>query len=161
MMTTPERTSHKTNPEPAAGIRPGPVRAISAPGRNIVLFDGICNLCTGSVLFILKHDREAVFRFASLQSTAGREILGLCGMPAGYAESILYIEDGQLYTKSEAALRIARRLDGLWPGLAILRILPASLRDELYDWIARNRYEIFGKRRSCMVPTAALAARFL
>lgn len=132
-----------------------------ARGRNIVLFDGVCNLCTGSVLFILKRDPEAAFRFASTQSEAGGEILRLLGLPPDFKESILYIEDGRPYVRSEAALRIAGRLNGLWPGLTIARFIPAFLRDAIYDWIARNRYAIFGKRGSCMLPTPALAARFL
>jgi predicted DCC family thiol-disulfide oxidoreductase YuxK len=134
---------------------------LQTPGPRIVLFDGICNLCTGSVIFILRRDPRANLRFASIQSAAGERILESCGLPRDFAESIIYIEDGQPFTKSTAALKIVRNLKPPWPLLYIAKIIPTRIRDGAYDWIARNRYSIFGKRDSCLAPSPDFRSRFL
>jgi predicted DCC family thiol-disulfide oxidoreductase YuxK len=140
-------------------------RAVSTPARaidgKIILFDGVCNLCNGSVRFILKHDGHKIYKFASIQSDAGRQILSASGFPPDYQESILYIEDGRSYTRSTAALRILRNLNAPWPVLYAARAVPAWIRDGIYDWIARNRYAIFGRRDACLVPGDGVASRFL
>jgi predicted DCC family thiol-disulfide oxidoreductase YuxK len=131
-------------------------------GRGaIVLFDGVCNLCNASVGFIVDRDRRGYFSFAALQSEIGRRLLGRHGQPAGTIDSVVLLEGGRLYTRSQAALRIARRLDGAWPLLFALSILPVSLTDAAYSWVARNRYRWFGRTEACRVPTPALRARFL
>jgi predicted DCC family thiol-disulfide oxidoreductase YuxK len=123
----------------------------------VILFDGVCNLCTGSVRFVIERDSRRLFRFASLQSPVAEKLLG----ERGGNESVVLLEKGKAYRRSTAALRIARRLDGLWPLLAALLIVPRPLRDAVYDWIGRRRYRWFGKRDACWRPQAQLAERFL
>lgn len=123
----------------------------------IVLFDGVCNLCNGAVQFIIARDKHQGFRFASLQSAFGQQYQE----QVGEVDSILLVEEGRVYQKSTAALRIARRLKGLWPMLYIFIIIPPFLRDFIYDIIARNRYRWFGKKESCWLPTPDLKARFI
>ena len=125
--------------------------------EHIVLFDGICNLCNGAVRFILVRDPRGRFRFASLQSNAARRLLKGDGPP----ETIILIDAGKIYSKSTAALRIARGLRFPWPLLYGLVIVPRFLRDVVYDWVARNRYRWFGKRDTCMLPTPQMKERFL
>ena len=131
------------------------------PTDLIVLFDGVCNFCNGSVNFILKRDRKRVFRFAAMQSRAGQEILSRFGLPLADFDSMVFIEDGAAHVKSSAVLRIVRRLGGLWPLLYPLIFLPRSVRDAGYNLVARNRYRWFGKRDVCMVPTDDVKERFL
>jgi len=127
----------------------------------IVLFDGVCNFCNGSVNLILKSDRKRVFRFAAMQSRAGQEILSKYGLPLADFDSMVLVENGKAYTKSSAVLRIVRRMGGLWPVLYPAIFLPRALRDAGYNLIARNRYRWFGKRDVCMVPTNDMKERFL
>jgi predicted DCC family thiol-disulfide oxidoreductase YuxK len=127
--------------------------------RGVVLFDGVCNLCNGAVTFVIEHDRDSYFRFASLQSGTGTAFLR--GRTEELPDSIVLVEAGRIYTRSEAALRIARRLDGAYPLLYALIVVPRWIRDRVYDWVARNRYRWFGKREACMIPTPELRERFL
>lgn len=127
----------------------------------IVLFDGVCNLCSGSVQFILKRDPKGTFRFASLQSDAGRRLMLEHGLDPDALSSVVVIEDGRAYQESSAALRIARHLPGAWKLLRVFTVVPRSLRDAVYRWIARNRYRWFGKTEACWLPTPELRARFL
>ncbi|MDZ4700677.1 MAG: DCC1-like thiol-disulfide oxidoreductase family protein [Rhodothermales bacterium] len=130
-------------------------------GHALVLFDGVCNLCNGSVHFVIDRDPESYFRFAALQSEAAKPALAQCGRDAGVLDSIVLIEEGQCYTRSSAALRIARRLSGGWPVVYAGIIIPRVLRDAIYDFIARNRYRWFGRTEACRIPTLDLRARFL
>jgi predicted DCC family thiol-disulfide oxidoreductase YuxK len=125
--------------------------------RPVILFDGVCNLCTGSVQFVIERDSRKRFRFASLQSPVAERLLG----QRDDLESMILVQDGKTYRKSGAALRIARQLDGLWPLLALFLVVPRFLRDAVYDWIGRRRYRMFGKRDTCWVPRPELAERFL
>jgi len=127
----------------------------------IILFDGVCNLCNGFVQFVIKHDPAGQFKFTSLQSDKGQELLR--GLPEAYRQidSVVFLENGRFYQKSAAALRIIRRLAGAWPLLYGFMILPAFLRDWLYTFVARNRYRWFGQQESCMLPTPELRTRFL
>ena len=125
---------------------------------RIVLFDGICNFCDASVQFIMKRDGGA-FRFASLQSDIGQELVARFGLQE--VDSVVLIEDEKAYTKSTAALRIAKKLGRLWPACYIAVIIPKPLRDKVYDWIAKNRYRWFGKKDVCMLPSEKDRARFL
>jgi len=129
----------------------------------VVLFDGVCNLCSASVQFIIDRDPNSVFRFASLQSEAGRRVLAEIGhtLPEGDPESVLLVENGQLYERSDAALRIAKKLQSPLRFTALLLALPHVLRDPAYKFIARNRYRWFGKATECRLPTPQLRARFL
>ncbi len=129
----------------------------------MVLFDGICNLCSGFVRFIVERDPAAHFRFASLQSEAGRALMREHGLEIGEVDptSVVLVEDGRAYQRSTAALRIARRLRFPWPLFAAFVVVPRFVRDVVYDFVARHRYRWFGKKDVCMVPTPELRARFL
>lgn len=130
---------------------------------GIVLFDGVCNLCSGSVQFMLKRDRHEHFRYASLQSDAGKALLREHGVavPEGDPSSIVVIDDGRVFDRSSAALRVARHLGMPWVMMGVFAIVPRFVRDVVYDFVARNRYQWFGKTDQCMVPTPELRARFL
>jgi predicted DCC family thiol-disulfide oxidoreductase YuxK len=127
----------------------------------IVLFDGVCNFCNASVNFLLRRDRDGVFRFAALQSDTGRKLLADAGLKRHDLDSMVLIEGGQVALKSTAALRAARRLPGLWPITGLLLVIPRGLRDWCYDAFAARRYRWFGKREACMIPTAEMRSRFL
>jgi predicted DCC family thiol-disulfide oxidoreductase YuxK len=127
------------------------------PNGRIVLFDGVCNLCNGAVQFILARDPAGRFRFASLQSNAARRLLKGDAPP----ETIVLIDAGKTYTRSAAALRIARGLRFPWPLLYAFVAVPRPLRDLAYRWVARHRYRWFGKRESCPLPTPQTRYRFL
>lgn len=131
--------------------------------KKIVLFDGVCNLCTGTVRFIIKRDKKDQFRFASLQSDVGQQLMEDRNIDSTTNNSIILIEpDMAYYFKSTAAIEIAKELGGLWPALQIFSyILPESIRDSIYEFIAKNRYKWFGKKNDCMIPTPALKAKFL
>jgi predicted DCC family thiol-disulfide oxidoreductase YuxK len=131
---------------------------------TIILFDGHCNLCSGSVRFIIQRDPRAHFRFASLQSDAARRICAKHGIPAPASsepDSIVVIADGRALERSDAALAIAAQLPFPWRMLGVLRVLPRVLRDWAYRLVARNRYRWFGRTETCMVPTPELRARFI
>jgi len=131
------------------------------PDQRIILFDGVCNLCNGFVQFVIQHDPGGQFKFTSLQSDKGQDLLK--DLPETYRQidSVVFLENGRFYQKSAAALRIIRHLSGAWPLLYIFIILPAFLRDWLYTLVARNRYRWFGRQESCMLPTPELKTRFL
>lgn len=127
----------------------------------IILFDGHCNLCNASVQFVIRRDRRGLFKFAALQTEAGRRLVAESGGGEIVFDSVLLIERGNVYQRSGAALRIARRLDGLWPVLFVFILVPPPLRDLVYNWIARNRYRWFGRREACMIPEPGLNDRFI
>lgn len=127
----------------------------------VVLFDGVCNLCSGSVKWIIRRDPDAVYRFAPLQSDVGREHLLECGLPTDDVETFVLVEDDECYTKSTAALRIAVGLGGIYLVLYPFLYVPRFLRDAVYDFVANHRYDWFGRKDECMVPTPELRDRFL
>jgi predicted DCC family thiol-disulfide oxidoreductase YuxK len=127
---------------------------------SVVLFDGVCNVCNSAVNFIIDRDAIGRFRFASLQSEAGRRLCKTYGVPFEL-DSIALIEGDQAYTESAAVLRIARGLDGLWPALFSLAIMPRPVRDRMYRYFAAHRYDWFGKTEVCRVPTPDVLQRFL
>lgn len=132
----------------------------SAEDRSpIILFDGLCYLCTDSVRFVIERDSRKQFRFASLQSPIAANLLGR--QQAEGLESVILVCGGRIYRKSSAALLIARRLDGLWPLLCAFLAVPRPLRDAMYDWIGRRRYHLFGKREVCWTPQVEFTDRFL
>lgn len=127
----------------------------------VILFDGVCRFCNGSVNFVLRHDRAGRFRFAPLQSDPGQQLMTEYGINREKTDSFVLIEGGKPYLKSTAALRVARGLGFPWNLLGVFMILPAAVRDMVYDWIARNRYRWFGKMDACMVPDADMRSKFL
>ncbi|WP_096395381.1 thiol-disulfide oxidoreductase DCC family protein [Halorubrum trapanicum] len=127
----------------------------------IILFDGVCNLCSGFVQFVVPRDPEGKYRFASLQSDVGRELLAEHDLPTDELESIVLIEDGESYVKSSAVIRIATGLGGRYRLLSPFRYVPAALRDRVYDFVADNRYRWFGKKDQCLMPSGDMESRFI
>jgi len=142
---------------------PARVLTLDTTLHPVVLFDGVCNLCNGSVQFVIKRDPHARFRFAALQSAAGAALVTRAtGQPIDDSlESMLLVENDHLYDRSTALLRIVRKLRFPWPLFYGFVIVPRAVRDSVYDLIARRRYRWFGRREVCMVPTPELRARFM
>lgn len=128
---------------------------------NIILFDGLCNLCNSSVKFVIKNDQQAKFKFASLQSKQGQRILKNLDLINNTPETFVYIKNNAIYIKSTAALKVMKELG--WPCrlFYILILIPTPVRDFVYDVIARMRYRIFGKKESCMIPQFEYQNRFI
>ena len=131
-------------------------------GKKIILFDGHCNLCETSVQFVIKHDTNDQFRFVALQSDLGQKIISHIGINMKNIDSVVLYDPGvAYYYKSNAALQVARNLGGLFHLGTVFRIIPTSLRNILYDYIAKKRYSWYGKKQSCMIPTEELKSKFL
>ena len=129
--------------------------------KKIVLFDGVCNLCSKSVQFILKRDKKNQFLFGSLQGAYGQEMLKKYELPANEFNSFMLIEGDKLYTKSSGALRMLKHLGGGWGLLYVFIIVPKFIRDGIYNWIAKNRYKWYGKMNECWLPKPEWKTRFL
>lgn len=134
---------------------------MESEAHPIVLFDGVCNLCNGAVQLIIRRDPAGRFRFASLQSPPGEELLARFGIDRNLTDSVILVEGDRWYQESDAALRVARELKGAWKALAVFRVIPRPLRDAAYRLIACNRYRWFGKQETCWLPTPELRGRFL
>lgn len=130
-------------------------------GHVLVLFDGVCNLCNGFVQFLIRRDPKARFKFASLQSKFAQQQLIQYGLDPYALHSVIVVDNGKLYERSDAVLRIAGRLPGLWPALKLFWIVPRVIRDALYKLIAASRYRWFGRRDACMLPDPSLKERFM
>ena len=128
---------------------------------DIVLFDGVCNLCNSAVDLIVRNDKKGQIKVGALQDVKTQELLKDYHIKQDYLDSIILIRGDEVYYKSRAALEVSRKLRGLWPMLYGFILVPAFIRDPVYDWIARNRYRWFGKKETCRLPTAAERARFL
>lgn len=129
--------------------------------KLIILFDGVCNLCNSSINFIIKHNHKKQFLFASLQSDVAKEILLQFSQKKIALDSIVFIENNIIYDKSTAILRISRYLNGGYKLLYGIIIIPKFIRDGLYNQIAKNRYNWFGKKKNCMIPAPEVKSRFL
>ncbi len=130
--------------------------------KKIILFDGVCNLCDNFVQYVIKHDKKNVFLFAALQSDIGIKILKHIAIDPAKIDSIILYEPGIAYHyKSGAALEIAKNLGGYLSIGTVFKMLPAYIRDKVYDYIAKNRYKWYGKKDNCMIPTAELNAKFI
>jgi predicted DCC family thiol-disulfide oxidoreductase YuxK len=130
--------------------------------KKIILFDGVCNLCNSAVQFVIRHDKKDVFRFVALQSELGQNILKHIGIDPKYIDSVILYEPGVAYHyKSAAALEIAKNLGGFWHLGTLFRIIPSGISNQVYDYIAKNRYKWYGKKDSCMVPSPELESKFL
>lgn len=128
---------------------------------GIILFDGVCNLCNASINFVIDRDKQKYFRYAALQSNTGETYLKKFEMSADVFNSIVLVEGDKFYTRSTAALRIAKKMDGAWPILYAFIIIPPFIRNAVYDYIAKNRYKWFGKEETCRIPTPELKSLFL
>jgi len=133
----------------------------TSPIQPLLLFDGECNLCTGSVRFVIKRDPDAIFTFASLQSQIGERLCEQYGIDPQKRDSMVLIDNDKAYVRSNAALRIAGKLRGPCRLAVVFYVVPRFIRDAVYRLIARNRYRWFGKRESCWLPTPELQKRFL
>jgi predicted DCC family thiol-disulfide oxidoreductase YuxK len=127
--------------------------------RNIILFDGVCNLCNGTVQFIIKRDTK--IKFASLQSKSGQSLLKSFQLPTSDFQSIIYIKGDHYFTKSSALLNVMKELGRFWTLFYVLIAIPRPLRDFVYDLVAKSRFNIWGKRENCFIPTFELKQRFL
>jgi predicted DCC family thiol-disulfide oxidoreductase YuxK len=128
---------------------------------NVVIFDGVCNLCARSVRFILDHEADQTLRFTPLQSPAGTRLMRELGLDPEDAKTFVLIADGKAYVKSDAAIRLSRYFRQAWKPVGAIKIIPRRIRDGMYDVVARKRYRWFGHLDSCMVPTPELKARFI
>lgn len=132
------------------------------PNKKIILFDGLCNLCDSTVQFVIKHDKKDLFRFVALQSVLGQEIIKHIGINPINIDSVILYEPGiAYYYKSAAALQIAKNLGGFFHFGTVLKIIPIGISNQLYDYIAKNRYKWYGKKEQCMIPTEELKLKFL
>ena len=130
--------------------------------KKIILFDGVCNLCNSSINYVIDHDKKDVFRFASLQSELGKTIQDYLGIKNTNLDTIiLYIPNEAYYIKSTAALKIMITFSGIWKLMQLFTIIPAPIRDFVYNYIAKNRYKWYGKQESCRIPTIELKSKFL
>ena len=130
--------------------------------KQLILFDGVCNLCNASVQYIIKHDKKDIFRFTALQSEAGQELIRKFNIDTDNTDSIiLYSEIKGICYKSIAALKIASYLGFPRNIMIIFLIIPPFIRNWVYDYIAKNRYKWYGKRESCMVPTPEIKSKFI
>lgn len=127
----------------------------------ILLFDGVCNLCSSSVQFVLKRNKKGNIRFASLQSEFGQKALKDSQLPIDYINSLVLLENGKTYVKSDAALRLSKHLNGFWKVGSVFLVVPRFIRNAVYDLIAKYRYNWFGKMDVCWIPKPEWKDRFL
>lgn len=131
-------------------------------GKKIILFDGVCNLCDASVNYVIKHDKNDLFRFVPLQSDLGQFILKHIGINPSHIDSIILYEPGiAYYYKSSAVVEIAKGLSGIFTWFTLFQILPTVFRDYVYDYVAKNRYKWYGKKQECLVPNKEVVSKFL
>jgi len=130
--------------------------------QRIIVFDGVCILCSRWVRFVLKHDKRREFKFAAMQSMRGRSLLTAHGIDPDDPTTFLVIDAGVAHTDTDAALLVIGRWGWMWRASAnVMRLIPSSMRDAAYRWLARNRYRLFGRRDLCFLPDAGDADRFL
>jgi predicted DCC family thiol-disulfide oxidoreductase YuxK len=128
---------------------------------NLILFDGVCNLCSALVQFVIHHDPAAKFRFAAIQSEIGREIFQSHGLDPADLHTFVLIAKERMFLRSDAAIEVVSRFGGAWTICKIFRFVPRALRNAIYSFIARNRYRWFGRKEVCMIPTPEMKERFL
>jgi predicted DCC family thiol-disulfide oxidoreductase YuxK len=127
----------------------------------LVLFDGVCNFCNERINFIIRHDKKNYFRFAPLQSETGKKVLRENGRDDTDPDTFILVENGKIYDRTTAALRIAKKLNGAWPLMYAFIVVPPFIRDVVYRIIAKNRYKWWGKKESCMIPTPEVRKKFV
>lgn len=129
---------------------------------RVLVFDGVCVLCSHWVSFVLKHDLQRLYKFAAMQTTTGRELLTSHGLDPNDPKSFLLLEGGRGYMDTDALIRVLKSFGGRWRVAAtLIQLMPRFLRDAFYRTIARNRYQLFGRHDVCIVPSAQTADRFL
>lgn len=129
--------------------------------NTLIIFDGVCNFCNASINFIIRRDPNAIFTFGTVQSATGTRLLSDLNIDPTDPTTFVLIHDGEVFLKSNAALEISKHLTGAWPIMSYLRFIPVTIRDSIYNLIAKNRYKIMGRRDSCMIPTVEIKARFI
>jgi len=129
--------------------------------KDILLFDGVCNLCNSSINFVIDHDPDQKFKFAALQSDFGQKKLKELNLNTKDIDSIVLLSNNEVHVKSTAALKVAKKLSGGWPILYALIIIPPFIRHAVYNLIAKNRYKIWGRTDQCRIPTPELKQRFI
>jgi predicted DCC family thiol-disulfide oxidoreductase YuxK len=130
--------------------------------KKIILFDGVCNLCEASIVYVIKHDKKDIFRFVALQSDLGQRIVKHIGINTNHIDSVILYEPGvAYYYKSSAVVEIAKGLSGIFTWFTLFQILPTVLRDYVYDYVAKNRYKWYGKKQECLVPNKEVVSKFL
>ncbi|WP_121663274.1 thiol-disulfide oxidoreductase DCC family protein [Metabacillus litoralis] len=134
---------------------------MNANNQPVLLFDGVCHFCDQAVQFIIRYDKKATFQFAALQSNTGQELLKKFQLPTTNFNSLVVIKGSSYYTKSSAVLEICKLLGGTWQLLYLFKIVPRPIRDQIYNFIARNRYKWFGKKDQCTIPKPEDRKRFL
>lgn len=127
----------------------------------VLLFDGVCNLCNASVQWVLLHDKKGVFKFAALQSETGQALLRQHGLDGQNFNTVVLVDQNRALLKSDVPLEITHKLGGFWQLFSVFKIIPKSIRDLVYDWVARNRYKWWGRRESCMLPRPEWKGRFV
>jgi predicted DCC family thiol-disulfide oxidoreductase YuxK len=137
------------------------MQTASTLSHPVILFDGLCNLCSGSVQFVIQHDPHSHFRFASLQSDFGQQLLATHHLPATALNSFLLLRNDTIYQRSTAALLVAGQLSGAWKLLKFFLFVPRFLRDGVYNIISSNRYKWFGKKTNCWLPSPHLKRLFI
>lgn len=137
------------------------LRAVGGASEKVVYFDGVCNLCSCAVDFIIRHDSAEQIHFASLQSSRGQRVLQRLGLPASDLKTIVFEQDGELFVKSAAAMKVVALLDRPVCVLGWFQWIPRCLRDPIYMFISKNRYRWFGKKSSCRLPSAGQLKRFI
>lgn len=134
---------------------------MTGPHDDLILFDGVCNLCNASVKFVIRHDRRNVFKFVHIQSPLGRTMYKEAGLDPDEPESFMVLSQGHSLTRSDAVLQIFRRFGGLWRLLTVFKMVPRSWRDAAYVYIAKRRYRWFGRVDACLAPSESVRAKFL
>lgn len=128
---------------------------------RVILFDGVCNLCNGTVNFIIKHDEQNRFKFATLQSAYGKQVSEKFKLNTDYLNTVILLDNDRVYVRAEAVLRIMKHLGGFYSLVYIFNVLPSFLLNFFYNIVAQYRYRWFGKRGTCMVPDASLKEKFI
>lgn len=129
--------------------------------KKIILFDGVCNLCDSSIQFVIRHDKKDIYRLVSLQSELGQKIIRHLGIPSNINSTVLYEPGKAYYYKSDVAFKIIKDIGGIRKVLLVFSILPKSILNSIYDYVAKNRYKWFGKKERCMVPTPEIKNKFI
>jgi predicted DCC family thiol-disulfide oxidoreductase YuxK len=128
---------------------------------SIILFDGVCNLCNASVQWVLKHDHKNLFHFAALQSEYGALVLKRFGLEPGALDTVVLADETRVFTQSDAAIEVARRLGGFWALMVVFKVVPRPIRNAVYRWVSSNRYRWFGRQEKCLLPRPEWKDKFL